>query len=302
MSLIIAVDFDNTLAMGNVDIHELTPNINLIEKLKKTNCYIKIVTARGSKNNLSPKEKHNRYYLSIKSWLEKYSVPYNEISFNKEYAHLYIDDMTIDENAYFSTFKNNFTKNDIIITEKSYIKKCNTSKSEFNWYKIANSHNILTPKVLFCNEELIITENIKNNRTPLVEEVLKVINKFKNIQYSNAKFETYLKNLAGYEIPYLPEHPSTFYHGDLSTKNILVSDEVYLIDPNFKNVFGSYITDAAKAAFSFFAFENDLESFKRICEVYPECKPFIIAEGLRVCKYRDFFPYIDQLYKILNLK
>ena len=98
--IIIAVDFDGTLTIGNKDdILSNEPNLNLIQYLqnlrKSIHCHIKIVTARGAKKNLSLYEKKNKYQSLIEKFCHQYSIPYDEISFNKEYAHLYIDDMTI---------------------------------------------------------------------------------------------------------------------------------------------------------------------------------------------------------------
>jgi tRNA A-37 threonylcarbamoyl transferase component Bud32 len=298
---IIAVDFDNTLALGNVELNNLQPNIPLINRLKQSGCYIKIVTARGSKNKLTYKQKVERYYEPIKAWLDKYEVPYNQISFNKEYAHLYIDDMTIDENADFSTIRSNFTNNSIILTEKSCIKKCKTAKAEFSWYKLAKKHGFEVPEVMFCNDELIITKKIHNHSKPKAEQIIEAVKAFaKAPKINNCNFKTYIENLKGFELPELKEHSATFYHGDFSTQNILVADKMYLIDPNYKDVFGSYIIDAAKAAFSFYAYENDIKSAQKIWTEFPESQVFTITEGMRVCKYRDYFNAVQTLRAKLN--
>ena len=98
--MIVAVDFDGTLALGNKShISILEPNLDLIKRLQllriEINPIIKIVTARGSKSNLSEGEKQIRYHKLISNWLNKYNVPFDCISFNKAYATMYIDDMTI---------------------------------------------------------------------------------------------------------------------------------------------------------------------------------------------------------------
>jgi tRNA A-37 threonylcarbamoyl transferase component Bud32 len=299
---IIAVDFDNTLALGNVPIKELKPNIPLIERLKKTGCFIKVVTARGGKNKLSLEERVSRYYDDIKEWLDKHDVPYNQISFNKEYAHLYIDDMTIDENADFSTVRSEFTNNSIIFTERSCIKKCQTSKSEFEWYKIARKNGFLVPDVLFCNDELIITERIKQAEKPNADQILKLVSEFsRHDAIHKHGTDTYIENLKGFELPKIDWPKPTFYHGDLSTHNVLAASEVYLIDPNFKGVFGSYTIDAGKAAFSFYAYENDLSSARQIWNKLPESIPFTITEGMRVCKHRDYYSQLQNLRRLLKI-
>lgn len=300
---IIAVDFDNTLALGNHSrIENLQPNIPLIEKLRRSACYIKIVTARGAKRKLTETQKKERYHDSIKQWLDKNGVPYNQISFNKEYAHLYIDDMTIDENADFETFRSEFTNNSIIFTEKTCVKKCPTAQSEFAWYKIANKKGVSVPKVLFCNDELIVTEKIKNHKKPTPEILIQILRDFSVIENINeCEFQTYIDNLSGFEIPALREHSPTFYHGDFSTQNVLVTDKNYCIDPNFKSVFGSYVIDAGKAAFSFFAYEKNLHDAEKIWKEYPESMQYTITEGMRVCKYRDYFSELQQLRTILKI-
>lgn len=299
---IIAVDFDNTLAMGNTRIKDLLPNVELIQRLRSCDCYIKIVTARGAKNKLTKKQKRERYYNPIKEWLHKYGVPHNELSFNKEYAHLYIDDMTISEVSDFTTIQSQFTKNNIILTERTCVKECETARSEFDWYKKAASMGILTPVVRFANDELIITEKIQNARKPDPCEIIHLLKKFSGLEPINdAGFETYKDNIKNFDAPALTEHSATFYHGDLSTQNVLVSDGVYCIDPNYKQVFGSYIIDAGKAAFSFYAYENNLEAAQKIWSAFPESATYTITEGMRVCKYKDYYTEVQTLRAHLNI-
>lgn len=300
---IIAVDFDNTLALGNfARIERLLPNIPLINKLKRSGCYIKIVTARGGKRKLTEEQKKERYYDSIKQWLERNEVPFNQISFNKEYAHLYIDDMTIDEHANFETIRSEFTNNSIIFTERTCIKNCSTAQSEFAWYALAKANQIAVPEVLFCNDELIVTRKIKEHRKPKAEDLIQLLRDFSGMPPINkAEFTTYIDNLSGFEIPDLRQHAPTFYHGDFSTQNVLVSDKCYCIDPNFKNVFGSAVIDAGKAAFSFYAYEKNLHAAGEIWKEYPESIPFTITEGMRVCKYRDYFSELQNLRTHLKI-
>ena len=299
---IIAVDFDNTLAMGNSRIKDLTPNVQLIQRLRACGCYIKIVTARGAKNNLTKKQKRERYYNPIKEWLHRYGVPHNELSFNKEYAHLYIDDMTISEVSDFTTIQSQFTKNNIILTERTCIKECTTAKSEFNWYKKAKAEGVLTPDVRFANDELIITEKIQNARKPHVCEIIHLLKSFAILAPINeASYKTYEDNIRNFDAPKLTKHPATFYHGDLSTQNVLVSDGVYCIDPNYKDVFGSYIIDAGKAAFSFYAYENNMLAAQQIWDAFPDSIPYTITEGMRVCKYKDYYAEVQTLRAHLNI-
>lgn len=309
--MIIAVDFDGTLALGNKShISILEPNIALIERLQllraEINPTIKIVTARGSKSNLSTEEKQIRYQKLISDWLNKYNVPFDCISFNKEYATMYIDDMTINQDAAFAGLLSPFTKNKIIFTPDTIIKQTQSALFEFEWYKIAAAH-LDTPKVLFCNDELIITERIKDYRKPNAQDFIEIINKMKAIEGKPVPFETYLQNIKPIEHStkavadlQLPQHDATFFHGDLSTTNLLVADKIYCIDANSRNIFGSYLTDAGKAYFSLIAFEQDYAEAEKIAQAFgPDVIKFAVAEGLRVCKYQE--KYISIVNNIADL-
>ena len=64
--------------------------------------------------------------------------------------------------------------------------------------------------------------------------------------------------------------------------------ELYLIDPNYKRIFGSYLTDAGKLFFSLLAYEKNYSLAQEIVQVFgPDVLRFAVAEGLRVCKYKE---------------
>jgi hypothetical protein len=310
--MIVVVDFDGTLALGNPSHITLAqPNYGLIERLKKlkedTNPYIKIVTARGAKSYLSTKQKREKYEHLIRSFLETYSVPYNEISFTKEYGDLYIDDMTISQHDDFSSFISYYTNNPILLTEKSVIKKSKSSLFERNWYDIARLQGFNVPDVLFVNDETIITERIHDFRKPPVQVVVELLGMFRKKQIVNYPFHTYkeripldvnLSDKAREVVLNLKEHEGTFFHGDLSTTNILfLNNTPYLIDPNYKMVFGSYLTDAGKAFFSYWAYENDKRSARVISTTFGrEVIEYAVCEGIRVSKYKpEFYKYVNEI-------
>jgi capsular polysaccharide biosynthesis protein len=97
----IIVDFDNTLAIHRTEdtsnISKAEPNIELIEVLNKLyeKYYIKILTARGHISCKNREEAEKTYRPIIESWLKKYNVKYNELSFNKDLAEFYIDDKAL---------------------------------------------------------------------------------------------------------------------------------------------------------------------------------------------------------------
>lgn len=311
----LSVDFDGTLALGNKSHITLSePNYKLIERLRKLKntipVYIKIVTARGAKNNLSTEEKEKKYLHLIKKFCEMYSIPYDAISFNKEYADLYIDDMTIHQHSAFEGFFSDFTSNQLIFTESAVIKKCSTALIEKEWYLIAqNIVNI--PEILFCNDETLIMSRIKNPIAPDATEVIDLIEIFKRNQIKNYDFQTYKSNLTVPEfatdrtqkiLDELPEHNGTFFHGDLSISNILKSNNsIYLIDPNYKYIFGSYLTDAGKAFFSYIAYYADWSSAEKIWRKFGDgVIKFAVSEGIRVCKYKpEYISIVNNIADIL---
>lgn len=298
----LAIDFDGTLALGNKSHITLSePNYILIERLRKLKStmpvYIKIVTARGSKNNLSKEEKEKKYLHLIEKFCEMYNIPYDDISFNKEYADLYVDDMTIGQYSEFLGMISDFTNNNLIFTDKTVIKKCTSALLEKEWYNLAQ--NIVNvPEVLFCNDETIITEKIiSKNTIPKVCDVIEILEIFRANKIKNYDFKTYINNITIPEystedtrniIHRLPPHDGTFFHGDLSISNILTSnDGVYLIDPNYKYIFGSYLTDAGKAFFSYVAYQADWNSAEKIASKFGvDVLRFAVSEGIRVCKYK----------------
>lgn len=320
--MIIAVDFDNTLALGNyAHISLLAPNRQLIERLralKQTiNPEIKIVTARGAKDRLREKSKRKKYAAHITEWLNKYGVPFDQISFNKEYANLYIDDQTIAPLDDFTGEISGFTGNKVVLTENMAIKTCKTALFEFEWYKEARTRGFNVPDVLFCNDCCIITQWQKCYRKPTAADFIQVLERFKGMQHGeNMPFSSYLENLptdiqetseaVKRVLAELPgkRHYSTFFHGDLSTTNVLGfgpdGGAPILIDPNYKHIFGSYLTDAGKAVFSLIAYEANYPDAEKIVEHFgKEVLHFAVAEGLRVCKYRE--EYVTMVNNIADL-
>lgn len=300
--MIIIVDFDGTLALGNKSHITLSePNYILIDKLKKIKqelgAHIKIVTARGAKNNLSLEEKKHRYQYLIEEFCKTYHIPYDEISFNKEYGDLYIDDMTIGQFDNFYPLKSKFTNNNIIFTETRVIKRSKTSLFEKTWYELA-AHDFNVPKILFCNDDTIITQKIEQTHAVSIDQCIKLLHRFKNKNIHNFYYQTYIDNIpniqyASSRIPRIIEYiksnilEPTFFHGDFTRQNLINNnDNVFLIDPNYKYIFGNYITDAAKLYFSIVAYEKNItEAGVLVNEFGNDIIYYAVAEGLRVCRY-----------------
>jgi hypothetical protein len=178
-----------------------------------------------------------------------------------------------------------FTGNRITMNERTVIKHCSTGLSEASWYKLSCMFN--TPSVRYVDEEMIITERIYPTSKPDAQDFIKVIEKMQRCKGNGKPFETYLSNLPVNNYPTPPEHEGSFFHGDLSTHNVLKNSRVWLIDPNYKSIFGSWLTDAGKAVFSLIAYEMNYPEAKKIVDYFgKDVLRFAVTEGLRVCKYR----------------
>lgn len=191
-----------------------------------------------------------------------------------------------------------FTCNQITFNEKSVIKHCNTGISESNWYKKACPFNV--PKVLYADEEMIITERLYPTTKPTADDFIRIIETLKKGK-GEGHFDSYIDNLPEYDKPLaLKEHKATFFHGDLSTQNVIKNSRVWLIDPNYKDVFGSWLTDAGKAVFSFIAYELNYPEAKKIVDHFgKQVWSFAVAEGLRVCKYRpEYLSIVNNIYEL----
>ena len=301
----IAVDFDGTLALGNYHhIAQLAPNRELIRRLQEArntvNPVVKIITARGAKDGLTDDQKARKYGGPIRAWLTKYGVPFDELSFRKEYADLYIDDMTIAPHSGFYGLKSTFTGNPVILTETTAIKHSQTAPFEAHWYERARLLGFPVPVVLFHNSDTIITERIRDHEKPNGEIFINLIRQFAETPGEPLEYQTYIENIGQPDqysgithescmvIDSLKdrEHKGTFFHGDLSTTNVLCAPTPFLIDPNCKYIFGSYLTDAGKAAFSLIAYEAQFQEAEKIAAAFgPDVWRYAVAEGLRVCKY-----------------
>lgn len=193
-----------------------------------------------------------------------------------------------------------FTCNQITFNEKTVIKHCKTGISEQSWYLKACNFNV--PKVLYADNEIILTQRIYPTAKPAAEDFIRIIEQMKHAEYTGREkpFNSYLLNLPEYKELELQEHSPTFFHGDLSTTNVLKNSRVWLIDPNYKDVFGSWLTDAGKAVFSFIAYEQNYPEAKKIVDHFGrEVWGFAVAEGLRVTKYKpEYLSIVNNIYEI----
>lgn len=67
--------------------------VRTLQKLKDAGYYIIIYTARGMKSQEGDVAKVKALHeTSLKVWLRKYQIPYDELHFGKPYADVYVDD------------------------------------------------------------------------------------------------------------------------------------------------------------------------------------------------------------------
>lgn len=302
--MIVVVDFDFTLAIGNTpNIAERQPNYLLIDRLHKlretTECTIKVVTARGGADNKTLEQKHEQYLKPITDWLMQHDVPYDTISFNKEYGHLYIDDLGLKPFEPIVAGVGDFTGNKIVMTADAVYKFAPTAAQEAAWY--AEAEGIVpTPYVMSFNKEYIALQRIYPNGMVRVDDAIEQLREMASHINKNHNFNSYqqhinnstsrlvglLSGTAQLIASNLPEQPPTFFHGDYSVLNLLPTEEgLYCIDPLYRGIFGNYMTDAGKLAFSYIAYYRDFHSAAQLAGAFGnDVYKFAVAEGIRVAK------------------
>jgi len=286
--MIVIIDFDGTLALGDTqDLENMLPNItliSLINEMYNDGNIINIVTARGSKSCNTKEEKEEKYLNKIKKWLKKYNISYHNISFNKEYGDIYIDDRcyNVKETFFYEKLDSKFTENKVRRFNDSVIKKTTLSINEFKWYKEAEKLNIKTPTIYTYDIDTISTEFLNGKICKNFDLSLKTLNIFMNTPAkTSSDFKSYILRIDNHLKNNLDikngeklmsdlskiNIPNTFNHGDFSVFNsIEFNNEIYFIDPIFSDdLFQSYYLDIAKHLFSilYYLFDYDLYSFFR---------------------------------------
>ena len=310
----ISVDFDGSLGLDFV-ISEKIPNrelINQINYLKEAGNYIKIVTARGSYNS-TIEERTEKYYHQIKNYLDLNEIKYDEISFVKEFADLYIDDLAIrpDEIVITKDMSSIFTGNIVTRINDTVIKSGSTISNEYEWYKAYDNKEDI-PEIINVTRNSLVYKYIQNNNKLDLNILLGKINRYKEYsKLNNLKFNSYIEGIKThlknnpihnsdklvYSLYKLNIYP-TFAHGDLSLYNIIPTDnEIKFIDPLYhKDKFGSYIVDYAKLLFSIKFYKGDVGMFNEIKNIIDlnYIDILIAAECIRVASYRKQFNFIAE--------
>lgn len=282
--MVIIIDFDGTLALGDTsDINKMSPNlklVSLINQMYNDGNTIKIVTARGCKSCSNIKERNKKYYNIISKWLKKHNINYHELSFNKEYADVYIDDRgyNIKDTLFYDKLDSPFTGNKVRRMNNCVVKKSPTAKQEMLWYSKALKLGLNVPIILSYDVDTITTNYINGVNCRNTNLIVNTLRKFKSTKSTNkVNFNSYIERIQ----THLNNNPSikkknklinllnqinptnTFNHGDFSTPNqIELDNKLYLIDPIYnEDIYQSYIIDAAKHLYSVLYYNLDTEFY-----------------------------------------
>jgi len=313
----VSVDFDGTLCLGlDFEIKNKTPNTILIGKinyLKSKGNYIKIVTARGSYNT-SIEERTKKYYNIIKDYLDKNGVNYDEISFNKEFADIYIDDLAIrpEEVTITKDLSSSFTDNVVTRINDTVIKSGKTIEKEYEWYK-SYLHKKDIPEILNVTRHSIVYKYIESYGKLNYDSLFDKIDRYKDYDpLNNLTFNSYIININDhiisnqilidykkliYMLQEINIEPS-FAHGDLSITNIIPTENgIKFIDPLYnKDKFGSYIIDFAKLLFSVKFYLGDVKLFEELKSKINigYIDTLIASECVRVASYKQQYNFIAE--------
>jgi tRNA A-37 threonylcarbamoyl transferase component Bud32 len=291
--MVIVIDFDGTLALGDTSsIISMTPNLGLIKIINQMYLdgnYIKIVTARGSKSCKNIDERYSKYLDQLQNWLKHNEVYYNEISFNKEYGDIYIDDRcyNIKGTILYSKLDSRFTENKVRRINDHVIKKSSTSKTEFLWYSHASNIGINIPRILSYDTDTLATEYLDGVKSTKIEKITEILRVFKNSESLNkSEFATYKNRIENHLVKnsniknadkiirLLGEinPPRTFNHGDFSVDNIIESNgKIFLIDPIYDySLFQSFWIDSAKHLFTILYYSLDINFYEACRKKYIE--------------------------------
>lgn len=289
--MVIVIDFDGTLALGDTsDITKMYPNtklISLINEMYNDGNTIKIVTARGCKSCSSIEARIEKYFNIISSWLSKHNVKYHELSFNKEYADVYIDDRgyNIKDTIFYNKLDSKFTDNKVRRINDCVVKKSDTISQEIKWYNKALELDLNIPVILSYDVDTITTSYIEGNNCNNINLIIDTLKKFKSTNPINKiNFNSYIERIQkhissnqsikkGDKLISLLNKinpPNTFNHGDFSVDNLIErNNKLYLIDPICSNeIYQSYVIDAAKHLFSILYYNLDADFYNQCYNEY----------------------------------
>jgi capsule biosynthesis phosphatase len=332
-------DFDDTISFSkNRDWDNASPNIELIKKMNKLydeGWQIDIFTARGSLSCSSREEAKNKFLQGMKVWLEKHSVKYHSVSFDKPLATFYIDDKALSPEEFINIeikqLEGGLSGSDIYSDGKSVHKVDPNAHLVREWYE--NVSNINIPKIERIVGNVISMEYInndplyfKNNVYVSLGLIQDSLEKLRKIRCKDEQlFFSYLKRINDHidasSSSVLQECrlyvdmikdldlKRSFSHGDFGITNMLFKDtKLYLIDP-IPNVFGCTLLDAAKFICSLYINNYEKETIRKSFNaLFSFCSCFykiseksfsylIMCETIRIYKYHPNKSFIENKIK-----
>lgn len=327
-------DLDDTISFTtNRDFANAKPNLELISKindLSKQGWKIIICTARGSLSCKNREEAEFKYGEEIKKWLDKHSVSYDMLSFQKHLGQYYIDDKAITPDDF---LKLNIKKLNgglsgalVELRGDKVFKQDKNAINTVKWYNtFKNIVNVPKIHSLIGNE--IQMEYIENNSDYNLDVILEDILKFRLIvEHKMPRYNVYKdrilehikhsENELKHLIPIVNRGFERFYpeldyarsacHGDLSISNILVNNGThYYIDPIYnKDNYSSYLLDISKLTYSL-KLNGDYVSrlyvirrFEEICHKNPNIPYYkeYVDKFISLIKFLEFLHAI-RVYK-----
>jgi len=320
----VVVDFDDTLSFTmNRDFENARCDkevVNQLMHLKKLGWFIVIQTARGQLScNGDYLAADAKYRSQIEHWLNIHRVPYDELTFNKRLAQLYIDDKSMHPDVFKHTVfeEHNGMSGAYILRIGDTIHKTSLSvHDEVTWYNLAKG-KCTTPTVLRVVGNTLTMEYVQKQGCLDVNELLGIISNFAhnklevNWEHYIDRLRTHAKliskeveNFVDKAVLFTTEaeNQGSFCHGDLSLDNIISTEKgPVLIDPILMTDYSSWLLDLSKLIHSAQRYGlpivDDLRSFAFEKGVSGQFLDMLVwSQWLRIVKYST-----DELkYKALD--
>ena len=274
---VLVFDIDDTISIHKnrdyVNAIPIQPVIDKLNELHDRGYYIKLFTGRGQlscKGNLALIIERNQAVLE--DWLKRHNVKYDELIFGKPLGDWYIDDkgMDVDDflKAEFCELKGG-SNSKIYREHNKVIKISKTSQAQYAWYKEAAKLGISIPRIYSCVGDTLYMQYMDGQSladcctSKDIEELVNLCYLFSRIDTSDSQFDcdAYCTNLVKHYDTELTSkviadinslrgvicEKTSFYHGDLTLSNIIKQNGTnYVIDPNYRKEFCSYLLDLSK--------------------------------------------------------
>lgn len=201
-----------------------------------------------------------------------------------------------------------FTGNTVQRFDDIVIKQGNTVGLEYQWYKAYQDKKDI-PKIHSYSQGALKMEYLRCSEGWKLDNLIEIVEKYKDYPVmSEHGFDEYKQRIK----EHLEKNPicngekllfklnqahlwPTFAHGDLSTRNIIQTEEgLKLIDPLYGSRFGSYILDYAKLLFTLKFFEGDHSTFSELMMITQTPPIFIATECVRVATYNKRFNFVSE--------